>query len=142
MAGRQIKLRILLDRPDRGGERITRDGAPALDDPAVAGQLARTHVALEVLGTRLSQHREGCREGGTRSGQLDRQGLAGRAEQRLGQACLDVMGGHISASVREAGLRATEFERLPVRPRRVRLRGSLQIQKNIIAQRILGLPRK
>ena len=143
VAGRQIKLRILLDRLVEEAFGLTRDGSPALEDPAVLNQLARAHVALEVLrhqtyrsnGKTLATGQPGLESS------VDKVWLA-IAEQTLGDACLDVIGPHTASGAWEPGQHTTELQNVYLYGRAASVYGgSLQIQKNIIAQRILGLPR-
>jgi alkylation response protein AidB-like acyl-CoA dehydrogenase len=143
VAGRQIKLRILLDRLIDEASGFTRDGSPAVDDPAVLGQLARAHIALEVL--RHQTYRSNGKmlmtgEPGLESS-IDKVWLA-IAEQTLGDACLDVMGPRTASGDWDHGRYTTELQNVYLYGRAASVYGgSLQIQKNIIAQRILGLPR-
>ena len=144
VAGRQIKLRILLDRLIEEARGFTRDGSPALEDPAIGRQLARSHVALEVLRhqTYRSAGQAVAKGAPGLESSIDKVWLA-LAEQQLGEACLDVMGGHTATSgAWDPGLRGTEFQNVYMYGRAASVYGgSIQIQRNIIAQRILGLPR-
>ncbi|MFN8204893.1 MAG: acyl-CoA dehydrogenase family protein [Solirubrobacteraceae bacterium] len=142
--GRQVKLRVLLDGLVEDAGRITREGRPAIDDPAVAAALARAHVELEVL-RHQSYRSVGAMVASGRPGvgsSVDKLFMA-TAEQRLGDACLAVMGPFATQPAGEpwdADPRRWQGTYLYGRAASI-YGGTAQIQKNIIAERILGLPR-
>jgi len=144
VAGRQVKLRNLLDRLIDYARKTEREGAPAIENPGVRAQLARAHVALEVLRHQtyfsLGQTAAAGRPGFESS--IDKLWLAA-AEQQLGDACLDVLGPHTGASaISPESADPFEFQSAYLYGRAASIYGgSEQIQKNIVAQRILGLPR-
>jgi alkylation response protein AidB-like acyl-CoA dehydrogenase len=144
VAGRQAKLRVLLDRLIEHARTTTRDGSPAIDHPEVVGLLARSHIALEVLrhqtyrsmGQAVARGRPGLESS------VDKVWLA-TAEQQLGETCLDVLGPHTSYSdASPDGRLVPELQNAYLYGRAASVYGgSIQIQRNIIAARTLGLPR-
>jgi alkylation response protein AidB-like acyl-CoA dehydrogenase len=144
VAGRQVKLRIQLDRLIEQAREITRDGLPAIEDPSVRSQLTRSYVALEVLrhqsyrssGQAVARGRPGLESS------VDKLWLIA-AEQQLGDGCLDILGPYTSATEDDPlAASVPEFQNVYLYGRAASIYGgSEQIQKNIIAQRILGLPR-
>ena len=144
VAGRQVKLRVLLDGLVEEASRVPRDGAPAIEDPAVRAALARAHVEIEVLrhqcyrsvGAAVARGQAGLESS------VDKLFMA-TAEQRLGEACLAVLGPYATqpdGSPWDADNRLWQSTYLYGRAASI-YGGTAQIQKNIIAQRILGLPR-
>ena len=144
VAGRQVKLRVLLDGLVEEASRVPRDGAPAIDDPAVRAALARAHVEIEVLrhqcyrsvGAAVARGQAGLESS------VDKLFMA-TAEQRLGEACLAVLGPYATqpdGSPWDADNRLWQSTYLYGRAASI-YGGTAQIQKNIIALRILGLPR-
>lgn len=130
----QVKLRVALDALAAEAARSERDGAPAIEDTYVRASLVRAHVAVEVL--RYHAYRS--------TGAAIARGAAGAetsvdklqmtiADKLLGDACLDVAGV-------EPGSQAWQHFYLHSRASSI-YGGTSQIQKNIIAERILGLPR-
>jgi alkylation response protein AidB-like acyl-CoA dehydrogenase len=144
VAGRQAKLRVLLDRLIEHARITTRDGRPSIDDPSVLRSIARSHIALEVLRHQAyrSMGQAEARGGPGLESSVDKVWLA-KAEQQLGETCLDVLGPHTSASDAWAGGRlVTEIQNAYLYGRAASVYGgSIQIQRNIIAARTLGLPR-
>jgi alkylation response protein AidB-like acyl-CoA dehydrogenase len=144
VAGRQVKLRNFLDRLTDYARVTTRDGELAIEDPAVRQQLARSYVALEVLRhqTYFSSGQVAARGRLGFESSIDKLWLIA-AEQQLGDACSDVLGPHTGASrLSPAGVQPHEFQNVYLYGRAASIYGgSEQIQKNIVAQRILGLPR-
>jgi alkylation response protein AidB-like acyl-CoA dehydrogenase len=144
VAGRQVKLRTFLDRLIEYARATPREGEPAIDHPGVRQQLARSYVALEVLRhqTYFSSGQVAARGGPGFESSVDKLWLAA-AEQQLGDTCLDVLGSRTGASrLSPAGADPYEFQKVYMYGRAASIYGgSEQIQKNIVAQRILGLPR-
>jgi alkylation response protein AidB-like acyl-CoA dehydrogenase len=129
----QVKLRVALDSLAADAARFVRDGAPAIDDPQVRASLARTHVAVEVLryhayrsvGSAIARGAAGVETS------VDKLQMTA-ADKLLGDACLEVLGPtdahtwlHFYLHSRASSIYG----------------GTSQIQKGIIAERILGLPR-
>ena len=133
--GRQVILRVLLDRLIEDARRLRRDGTAAIDDPAIRGALARAHVGIEVLkhqGYRSVGKMIADGHPGPESS-VDKVVLA-RVEQALADAALDVLGA-------DAELHETWHHTYLYGRAASVYGGSVQIQRNIIAERILGLPR-
>jgi alkylation response protein AidB-like acyl-CoA dehydrogenase len=133
--GRQVILRVLLDRLIEDARRLRRDGTAAIDDPAVRSLLARAHVGIEVLkhqGYRSVGKMIADGHPGPESS-VDKVVLA-RVEQALADAALDVLG--TTAELGDTWHHAYFYGRAASV-----YGGSVQIQNNIIAERILGLPR-
>jgi len=144
VAGRQVKLRITLDRLVEEARSIQRDGRPAIDDPEVLAQLTRAHIDLEVL--RYQSYRSAgaatARGAAGLESSIDKLWLVA-SEQRLGGTVLDVLGCHLGGQSNNAAAdRVSELQNVYLYSRAASVYGgSEQIQKNIIAQRMLGLPR-
>ncbi len=143
VAARAVKLRVLLDQLVEDARKIVRDGRPAIEDPEVRALLAQTHVQLEVLrcqsattvGAMISTGRPGIQTS------IDKLQLT-RAEQLLGDAALAVLGPAATYADDAPGVDAAEWRNVYLYGRAASIYGgSSQIQKNIIAERILGLPR-
>jgi alkylation response protein AidB-like acyl-CoA dehydrogenase len=142
--GRQVILRVLLDRLIEEAKRIPRDGGRAIDDPAVRSVLARAHIGIEVLrhqgyrsvGKMLADGHPGPESS------VDKVVLA-QVEQTLADAALDVLGPAAASSrppAEDVDPELWHHTYLYGRAASV-YGGSAQIQRNIIAERILGLPR-
>jgi alkylation response protein AidB-like acyl-CoA dehydrogenase len=143
--GRQVILRVLLDRLVEEARIVARGGRPAIDDPAVRARLAQAHVALEVLkhqGLRSVGKLIATGHPGLESS-VDKVVLA-RAEQVVVDVALDVLGAQAAGSVAGApeGVFPPAWQHAYFYGRAASVYGGAeQIQKNIIAERILGLPR-
>jgi alkylation response protein AidB-like acyl-CoA dehydrogenase len=143
--GRQVILRVLLDRLVEEARVVTRGGRPAIEDPAVRARLASAHVALEVLkhqGLRSVGKMIATGHPGLESS-VDKVVLA-RAEQTLVDVALDVLGAQAAGSVAGApeGVSPQAWQHAYFYGRAASVYGGAeQIQKNIIAERVLGLPR-
>jgi alkylation response protein AidB-like acyl-CoA dehydrogenase len=138
VAARAVKLRVLLDQLIADARRLDR-----LADEAVRAALARTHVQLEVLraqsartvGRMLATGRPGLETS------IDKLQLT-RAEQLLGDAALAVLGPAASYADPDGPADVRHWQGVYLYGRAASIYGgSSQIQKNIIAERILGLPR-
>jgi len=148
VAGRQVKLRIILDRLVDEAHSIQRDGRPAIEDPEILAQLTRAHISLEVL--RYQSYRSAgaatARGAAGLESSVDKLWLVA-SEQLLGGTVMDVLGPHLcSPEIRSdnvpAADRISELQNVYLYSRAASVYGgSEQIQKNIIAQRMLGLPR-
>ncbi len=134
--GRHVILRVLLDRIIDHARTHLRDGRPAIEHPGIRAALARAHIALEVLrqqGYRSVAKMIADGHPGFESS-VDKLVLAD-AEQLVGAAGLDVLGA-------DAALRIGPFQHAYLYGRAASVYGgSAQIQRTIIAERILGLPR-
>jgi alkylation response protein AidB-like acyl-CoA dehydrogenase len=141
---RQVLLRIALDRAVDTARRMPRAGGRAIDDPSILSTLASAHIETEVL--RYQCYRSVGRqvhggEPGPESS-VDKV-LLGRAEQRIAAASLDVLGAYAGLTDGSPwDAEAAEMHRFYLFGRAGSVYGgSEQIQKNIIAERVLGLPR-
>jgi alkylation response protein AidB-like acyl-CoA dehydrogenase len=142
--GRQVILRVLLDRLVQDAHRVMRDGRPAIEAPAIRAALAQAHIGLEVLkhqgyrsvGKMLADGHPGLESS------VDKVVLA-RVEQTLVAASLDVLGAHAAlGGGAPDGVHPQAWQHAYFYGRAASVYGgSEQIQKNIIAERILGLPR-
>lgn len=142
--GRQVILRVMLDRLIDEAPHVVRDGRPATESPEIRAALAQAHIGLEVLkhqgyrsvGKMLADGRPGLESS------VDKVVLA-RVEQRLLATALDVMGAHAALGDEPAtGLHPDAWRHAYFYGRAASVYGgSEQIQKNIIAERILGLPK-
>jgi alkylation response protein AidB-like acyl-CoA dehydrogenase len=135
---RQVVLRVALDRAIEEAGENQRDGRPAIESPGVLGSLVAAHVEVEVLKHQCYRSVGRVLQGGTPGFEVsvDKISLA-RAEQRVADAALDALG---PQAPRGAGEDAWHRFYLYGRAASV-YGGAEQVQKNIIAQRILGLPR-
>jgi alkylation response protein AidB-like acyl-CoA dehydrogenase len=129
----QVKLRVALDSLAADATRFQRDGAPAIEDPQVRASLARAHVAVEVLRYHAYRSVGAAIERGAAGVEtsVDKLQMTA-ADKALGDACLDVLG--------PANAHAWQHFYLHSRASSI-YGGTSQIQKAIIAERILGLPR-
>jgi len=140
----QVKLRVALNALAADAARYVREGTPALEDPRVQASLVRAHVAVEVL--RYHAYRS--------TGSAIARGAAGPetsvdklqmtiADQLVGDACLDVLGPFdVSPGSAPAETSSHAWQHLYLHTRASSIYGGTsQIQKSIIAERILGLPR-
>ena len=140
----QVKLRVALDALAADAMRFERDGVPAIDDPQVRASLARAHVAVEVLRYHAYRSVGGAIARGAAGVETSVDKLQMTAADKvLGDACLDVLG-PFAASTEGAphGTSAHAWQHLYLHSRASSIYGGTsQIQKGIIAERILGLPR-
>ena len=140
----QVKLRVALDGLVADAARIERDAVPAIDHPHVRASLARAHVAVEVLRHQAYRSMGGAIASGGAGAETSVDKLAmAAADQALGEACLAVLGTHAvwPASASE-GVSAHAWQHTYLYYRAASIYGgTAQIQKNIVAERILGLPR-
>jgi alkylation response protein AidB-like acyl-CoA dehydrogenase len=140
----QVKLRVALDALASDAVRHARDGAAAIENPHVRASLVRAHVAVEVL--RYHAYRS--------TGAAIARGAAGvetsvdklqmtAADKLVGDAALDVLGTlAVSQAAAPEDADAHRWQHLYLRTRASSIYGGTsQIQKSIIAERILGLPR-
>jgi len=118
----------------------------AADDPVVRQRLANAHVGLEIM--RLNALRTLA---GSESGTLGPDALVGKlhwatAHRGLGELAVDVLGAEatVSGDARPGGgYDPTPTQRLFLFSRADTIYGgSNQIQRNIIGERALGLPKE
>jgi alkylation response protein AidB-like acyl-CoA dehydrogenase len=142
--GRQVILRVALDRLVEDARLLLRGGEAAIDDPDVRSRLAQAYVRVQVLrhqGLRSVGHMVATGHPGLESS-VDKVVLA-QAEQTLVDVALDVLGPHAAGGTGAPdGVDPAAWQAAYFYGRAASVYGgSEQIQKNIIAERILGLPR-
>jgi alkylation response protein AidB-like acyl-CoA dehydrogenase len=140
---RQATLSVMLDQLDGVAEKLPRDGAPARNCHEVLATLTRARVATEVL--KYQAYRSVGRMvtfGGAGFETSITKVMLSQAEQSVGEAIRDVLGAYAALGEHDA---VGDLERWHQRYLFARSAsvygGSAEIQRNIIAQRILGLPR-
>jgi alkylation response protein AidB-like acyl-CoA dehydrogenase len=137
---RQVTLRGLLDRLIDTACVIERDGHPAIECPQIVERLTQARISIEVLGAQTFRSVGKMIASGKPSleSSTDKV-MLGQAEQVLGEAALDVLG---PAAGLGADAENQIWHQLYLYGRAASVYGgSAEIQHNIIAQRILGLPR-
>ena len=137
---RQVVLRVALDKVIQQARTTLRDDRPVIDRPEIRATLARAHVELEVLKHQCYRSVGRLISGGEPGpdSSVDKIVL-GRTEQRIAQAALDVQGAHAALG---GDSHRSEWHRFYLYGRAGTVYGgSAQIQKNIVAERLLGLPR-
>jgi alkylation response protein AidB-like acyl-CoA dehydrogenase len=141
---RQVKLRTWLDRAVRVAAERTVDGEPLLDDPASQLSLARALVAVEVL--RHHAYRtvgEFLNGGAVGPDSSSVKLLMAEAEQRLAASVLEVLGPTLEHAEPEAADEDEFWNETYLYSRAATVYGGTQqIQRNIIADRVLGLPQE
>ena len=140
----QVKLRVALDSLAADATRFQRDGLPAIEDPRVRASLARAHVAVEVLRYHAYRSVGGAIARGSAGVETSVDKLQMTAADKVvGDACLDVLG-PFGASPEGApdGTNGHAWQHFYLHSRASSIYGGTsQIQKGIIAERLLGLPR-
>jgi alkylation response protein AidB-like acyl-CoA dehydrogenase len=132
---RQVTLRTWLDRLVADASTAQVDGRPVLAGPDAQATLARALVEIEVLRHHASRTMSPFLNGGAAGPESSGvKLLMARAEQTLGVAALDVLG--------EAGAAGFWHERYLYSRAASVYGGTEQIQRDIIANRILGLPQE
>jgi alkylation response protein AidB-like acyl-CoA dehydrogenase len=132
---RQVTLRTWFDRLVADAADATRDGAPVLADESAQAILARALIEIEVLRHHASRTMSAFLNGGAVGPESSGvKLLMAEAEQTLGTAALDVLGDST----------AGEFwhERYLYSRAASVYGGTQQIQRSIIADRILSLPQE
>jgi alkylation response protein AidB-like acyl-CoA dehydrogenase len=137
---RQVVLRVALDRAIELASIVPRGGRPAIETPAIRAALTRAHVELEVLKHQCYRSVGRLVAGGEPGpdSSVDKLVL-GRTEQLIAATAFDVLGAHAPLATDPAAAAAHRFY-FYGRAGSV-YGGSAQIQRNIIAERLLGLPR-
>ncbi len=139
--GQQLNFRNELDAIT---DVARRNGTAA--DPVMRQRLARAHIRLEIM--RLNALRTLA---GTENGSLGREALIGKLywstfHRGLGELAMDVLGAEATVCGEAGDPRAYDpnaFQRLFMFSRSDTIyAGSNQIQRNIIGERALGLPRE
>ena len=142
--GRQVVLRVLLDSLIEDAAGCEREGSAAIEDPEIQLELARAHIGIEVLkhqGFRSVGQMIAAGHPGFESS-VDKLVLA-NVEQRMAAAALDVLGSRAALGRREGErVDPSGWQHVYLYARAASVYGgSAQVQRNIVAERILGLPR-
>ena len=141
---RQVKLRTWLDRAVRVAGERTVDGEPLIDDPGAQVALARALVGVEVL--RHHAYRtvgEFLNGGAVGPDSSSVKLLMAEAEQRLAATVLDVLGPTLEHAEPEAAGENDFWHETYLYSRAASVYGGTQqIQRNIIADRVLALPQE
>ena len=141
---RQVKLRTWLDRAVRVAGERTVDGRPLIDDPGAQVALARALVGVEVL--RHHAYRtvgEFLNGGAVGPDSSSVKLLMAEAEQRLAATVLDILGPTLEHAEPEAAGENDFWHETYLYSRAASVYGGTQqIQRNIIADRVLALPQE
>jgi alkylation response protein AidB-like acyl-CoA dehydrogenase len=141
---RQVKLRTWLDRAVRVAAERTVDGEPLLADPGAQAALARALVGVEVL--RHHAYRtvgEFLNGGAVGPDSSSVKLLMAEAEQRLAATALEVVGTTLDHAEPDAAAEDEFWNETYLYSRAATIYGGTQqIQRNIIADRVLGLPQE
>jgi alkylation response protein AidB-like acyl-CoA dehydrogenase len=141
---RQVKLRTWLDRAVRVAAERTLDGEPLIDDPEVQVALARALIGIEVL--RHHAYRtvgEFLNGGAVGPDSSSVKLLMAEAEQRLAATALEVLGATMQHAEPAASAGNELWYETYLYSRAATVYGGTQqIQRNIIADRVLGLPKE
>jgi alkylation response protein AidB-like acyl-CoA dehydrogenase len=141
---RQVKLRTWLDRAVRVAAERTVDGDPLIDDPGAQVALARAAIAVEVLRHHAYRTVGELLNGGavgpdSSSVKL----LMAEAEQRLAATVLELLGPTVEHAEPCAADEDGFWHETYLYSRAASVYGGTQqIQRNIIADRVLGLPQE
>jgi alkylation response protein AidB-like acyl-CoA dehydrogenase len=132
---RQVALRTWLDRLVADAADLRRDGAPVLAHEDAQATLAETLIEIEVLRHHAARTMSAFLNGGAVGPESSGvKLLMARAEQKLGVAALDVLG--------ESNLGEFWQERYLYSRAASVYGGAQQIQRGIIADRVLALPKE
>ncbi len=140
---RQATLSVMLDRLVDVARTIPRDGLPAIESPEIRQALTRARVKLEVLKHQTYHSVGRTITSGTVGfdSSIDKV-MLGETEHVLAETILDVLGPYAAAPEHESVGDLAVWQQIYLYGRAASVYGgSRQIQKNIIAQRILNLPR-
>jgi alkylation response protein AidB-like acyl-CoA dehydrogenase len=141
---RQVKLRTWLDRAIRAASERTVDGEALIDDPEAQVALARALIGIEVLRHHAYRTVGELLNGGAVGPQSSSvKLLMAEAEQRLAATALDLLGPTLQHGAPDE-IAENEFwyETYLYSRAATVYGGTQQIQRNIIADRVLGLPRE
>jgi alkylation response protein AidB-like acyl-CoA dehydrogenase len=140
----QVKLRAALDALVRQAARLRRDGAPAAEHPQVRASLTRAHVAVEVLKHQAYRSMGAiiAKGGAGPESSVDKLFVT-EAQQRVGEAALEVLGPFANLiDGPDGAAKGLPWQHNYMYSRAVSIYGGTsQIQRNIVAERVLGLPR-
>jgi alkylation response protein AidB-like acyl-CoA dehydrogenase len=141
---RQVKLRTWLDRAVRVASERTLDGEPLIADPEAQIALARALVGIEVL--RHHAYRtvgEFLNGGAVGPDSSSVKLLMAEAEQRLATTAVEVLGATLQhGEPDEIAENEFWYETYLYSRAATVYGGTQQIQRNIIADRVLGLPQE
>ena len=141
---RQVKLRTWLDRAVRVASERTVDGDPLIDDPGAQLALARALVAVEVL--RHHAYRtvgEFLNGGAVGPDSSSVKLLMAEAEQRLAATAIELLGPTIEHAEPDAADEDGFWNETYLYSRAASVYGGTQqIQRDIIADRVLALPKE
>jgi alkylation response protein AidB-like acyl-CoA dehydrogenase len=141
---RQVKLRTWLDRAVRVAAERALDGQALIEDPEAQVALARALVGIEVL--RHHAYRtvgEFLNGGAVGPDSSSVKLLMAEAEQRLAATALDVLGPTLQDGAADASAESEFWYETYLYSRAATVYGGTQqIQRDIIADRVLGLPRE
>jgi alkylation response protein AidB-like acyl-CoA dehydrogenase len=131
--GQQLNFRNELDAIVAAARR-----SGTVDDPVVRQRLAQAHIGLDIMRLNALRTLAGGEAGAT----LPAEALIGKLywatfHRRLGELAMDVLGAHALAAEDPALQRLFLFSRADTI-----YAGSNQIQRNIIGERALGLPKE
>jgi alkylation response protein AidB-like acyl-CoA dehydrogenase len=140
----EIQTKIALDELIDTARRTLRNGRPATEDPLIRQRLAQIYTAVEIL--RLSTYRSITRfQRGQRpgpEGSLDKLFWSETA-QRLFEVAMDVLGPQ--GQLEKGSKWAVDGGRWPYQFLRSRADtiagGTSEILRNVIGERVLGLPK-
>ncbi len=141
---RQVKLRTWLDRAVRAAAERTVDGEALIDDPEAQVALARALIGIEVLRHHAYRTVGEFLNGGAVGPQSSSvKLLMAEAEQRLAATALDLLGPTLQHGAPEEVAENDFWYETYLYSRAATVYGGTQqIQRNIIADRVLGLPRE
>jgi alkylation response protein AidB-like acyl-CoA dehydrogenase len=141
---RQVKLRTWLDRAVAAAAERRLDGEPLLDDPETQRALARALIGIEVL--RHHAYRtvgEFLNGGAVGPDSSSVKLLMAEAEQRLAATALEVLGPTLQHGEPDQRAENAFWDETYLYSRAATIYGGTQqIQRDIIAGRVLGLPQE
>jgi alkylation response protein AidB-like acyl-CoA dehydrogenase len=140
----QVQLRVRLERLIREAALVPRFGRPAIEAPEIRTALARAHIAVEGLRCQTSRSSAIATARGVPGleSSVDKVASAA-AEQLVMAAAMDVLGAYAThGDGADWGISTARWQHGYFYGRASSVYGgSLQIQRNILAERVLGLPR-
>ncbi|HEX9775824.1 MAG TPA: acyl-CoA dehydrogenase [Actinomycetota bacterium] len=138
-----VQARIALDELVALATKVKRDGKPAIEDPLVRQELAQLHVEIEAL--RLTGYRALTTI--MKTGIPGPEGSLGKllwseSVMRLSELAIELLGpaGLLTTSKAVPEVEHWQFAHLRARAHSIEA-GTSEILRNIIAERVLGLPR-
>jgi alkylation response protein AidB-like acyl-CoA dehydrogenase len=141
---RQVKLRTWLDRLAAAMARRELDGRALLDEPSAQAALAQAMIGIEVL--RYHAQRavgEFLSGGAVGPGSSSVKLLMAEAEQRLAATAVEILGPAFEHAVYDEDDEDEFWEETYLYSRAASVYGGTrQIQRNIIADRVLALPQE